>query len=65
MNIVDNIEEDSNQYKDELNNISNKLKQKLNVASPTLLKTGAMGNLINLITHAKLDNKVYLNQIVK
>jgi len=65
MKIIDSINEETNTFKNELENINNKIKVDLNVTSPTLLKTGAMSNLINLITHAKLDNKVYLNQLVK
>lgn len=56
--------EKTNLYQKQLNNIENSIKLNLNISDPTLVKTGALGNIINLITHAKIDNKIFLKNLV-
>lgn len=57
--------ENTKTFLDEQEIVINRIKTDLNVMDPVLLKTGAMGNLVNLITHAKLDNKIFLKDLTK
>jgi len=54
-----------NTFNDELNKVNNLIRNDLNIKNLSLIKTGVLANIANLITHAKVDNKIFLNTLIR